>query len=41
MANDCDSDAIIIEDSIRAKFFDYLDSNARSLIFRNVVDNWA
>ena len=33
MANDCDNESFIIEDSIRQGFFNYLDSSARVLVF--------
>jgi len=41
MANDCDNDSIVIEDSIRQAFFNYLDQSARQLVFKNILDSWA
>jgi hypothetical protein len=41
MANDCDNDSIVIEDSIRQAFFEYLDQSARVLVFKNILDSWA
>ena len=41
MANDCDNDTIIIENSVREAFFTYIDSSARSLVFKQIFDGWS
>ena len=41
MANDCDNESIVIEDSIRKGFFDYLDNSAKVLVFKNILDAWS
>jgi hypothetical protein len=41
MANDCDNNSIIIEDSVRSNYFTYLDSNAQNLVFISILNAWA
>ena len=41
MANDCDNDSIIIEDSVRGSYFTFLDNSARVNVFQNILDAWA
>jgi hypothetical protein len=41
MANDCDNESIIIEETTRQEFFNYLDKSARVLVFKNILDTWA
>ena len=36
MANECDNDSIIIEDSIRHHYYSYLDAHARIHVFKNM-----
>ena len=40
MASDCDNDSIVIEDSVRQNFFNFLDSIA-SLVFDQIFNAWA
>jgi hypothetical protein len=41
MANDCDNESIIIEETTRQEFFNYLDKSARVFVFKNILDTWA
>ena len=41
MADDCDHESIVVEDSIRSSFFNYLDSQAQTTVFKNIFDQWA
>ena len=38
MANDCDNDSIVIEDSIRRAFYQTMDSLSRELVFKGILD---
>jgi Exportin 1-like protein len=40
MASDCDNDSIVIEDSLRQEYFQYLDEIAPS-VFEKVFNTWA
>jgi hypothetical protein len=41
MADDCDNESIVIEDSIRDSYFGFLDSRARVSVFQSIFDHWA
>ena len=41
MADDCDNESIVVEDSVRTSFFNYLDSQAGLLVFKDIFDLWA
>lgn len=41
MANDCDNDSIVIEDSIRKTFYKYMDGLSRVKVFKQILDFWA
>jgi hypothetical protein len=41
MADDCDHESIVVEDSIRSSFFNYLDTQAGSVVFKGIFDQWA
>ena len=40
MANDCDNDSIVVEESVKHSFFDYLDSNALENVFKAIFETW-
>jgi hypothetical protein len=40
IASECDNDSIVIEDSVRRKFFDFIDSISHQ-VFDGVFNNWA
>ena len=41
MANDCDNESIVIEDSIRKAFYRYLDSVSRHKVIKQILDHWS
>jgi len=41
MANDCDNESIVIEDSIRKAFYKYLDSVSGEKVFKQILDHWS
>lgn len=41
MANDCDNDSIVIEDSIRTAYFKFLDGASREKVFKQILDTWS
>ena len=41
MAEDCDNEQIVVEESVKESFYSYLDSNARELVFKNIFNQWA
>ncbi len=41
MANDCDNETIVIEDSIRRLFYKAMDGIAREKVFKGVLDQWS
>jgi hypothetical protein len=41
MANDCDNDSIVIEDSIRKAYYSYLDGVSREKVFKSILDLWS
>jgi len=41
MADDCDHESIVVEDSIRTSFFNYLDSQAAETVFKAIFNQWA
>lgn len=41
MANDCDNESIVIEDSIRRNFYKFMDSVSRHLVFQQILEQWS
>lgn len=41
MADDCDNESIVVEDSVRSNFFNYLDSQAQNSVFKAIFNFWA
>jgi hypothetical protein len=41
MANDCDNDSIVIEDSIRKTCFKFMNGLSREQVFKGILDCWA
>ena len=41
MADDCDHESIVVEDSVRTSFFNYLDSQAGETVFSRIFEPWA
>ena len=41
MAEDCDNEQIVVEESIKESYFYFLDSHARQFIFLNIFNQWA
>lgn len=41
MANDCDNESIVIEDSLRQTYYGRLDEAAREKIFKGIFEQWA
>jgi hypothetical protein len=41
MANDCDNESIVIEDSIRKAYYKYLDSVSQDKVFKQILDTWS
>ena len=41
MAEDCDNEQIVVEESIKESYFAFLDSHARQHIFLNIFNQWA
>jgi hypothetical protein len=38
MADDCDHESIVVEDSVRSSFFNYLDSQAGLTVFGQIFE---
>jgi hypothetical protein len=38
MADDCDHESIVVEDSVRSSFFNYLDSQAGETVFGQICE---
>ena len=41
MAEDCDNEQIVVEESVKESYFYFLDSHARQYIFQNIFNQWA
>ena len=41
MANDCDNESIVVEDSIRTQFYQFLDSVSQEKVFKAILDHWS
>ena len=41
MAEDCDNEQIVVEESLKESFYNYLDSHARTHVFKNIFNEWA
>ena len=41
MAEDCDNEQIVVEESLKESYYNYLDSHARVHIFKNIFTQWA
>ena len=41
MANDCDNESIVMEDSLRQTYYTCLDNAAREGIFKGIFESWA
>ena len=41
MAEDCDNEQIVVEESIKNSFYNFLDSHAREHVFKNIFNQWA
>ena len=41
MANDCDNETIVIEDSIRRAFYNTMDALSREQVFKGILDQWS
>ena len=41
MAEDCDNEQIVVEESLKESYYNYLDSHAREHIFKNIFTQWA
>ena len=41
MAEDCDNEQIVVEESVKESYYGYLDSHARELVFKNIFNQWA
>jgi len=41
MANDCDNESIVIEDSIRSEYYKFLDNSSRQKVFKAILNHWA
>ena len=41
MAEDCDNEQIVVEESVKESFYGYLDSHAREQVFKNIFNQWA
>ena len=40
MAEDCDNEQIVVEESIKESYYNFLDSHARTHIFKNIFTQW-
>jgi len=40
MASECENEQIVIEESLRESFFDFIDASAQA-VFGDVFNNWA
>lgn len=41
MANDCDNESIVIEDSIKRAFYRFMDDVSRDLVFKQILEQWS
>lgn len=41
MAEDCDNEQIVVEESMQESFYKFLDAHAREHIFKNIFNQWA
>ena len=41
MAEDCDNEQIVVEESVKESYYAYLDAHARELVFKNIFNQWA
>jgi len=41
MAEDCDNEQIVVEESVKESYYEYLDSHAREQVFKNIFNHWA
>ena len=41
MADDCDNDEIVVEESVKESYYNLLDSHAREHVFKNIFNQWA
>ena len=41
MANDCDNESIVVEDSIRTQYYQFLDSVSQEKVFKAILDHWS
>ena len=41
MAEDCDNEQIVVEESVKESFYGYLDSHARVQVFKSIFNHWA
>lgn len=41
MADDCDNEQIVVEESLKQSYYHFLDSHARLHIFKNIFSKWA
>ena len=41
MAEDCDNEQIVVEESLKSSYYSFLDSHAREHIFKNIFTQWA
>ena len=41
MAEDCDNEQIVVEESVKESYYNLLDSHAREHVFKNIFNQWA